>query len=172
MLKVLGSIIIIASTSAIGFLYSMLFSERISQIRDIQYVLNMLESEVVFKSTPITEAFYNVSLSCNQVIKKLFINMSDLLKEKQVDGIMQAFDKSLEIVRSDLYLEDEEVEVIRTFMQTLGIGDLEAQKKNFNITLEKLKTFEKNAEEAKKKKERLYQYLGVSFGILIVIILI
>ncbi|QCX32707.1 stage III sporulation protein AB [Caloramator sp. E03] len=172
MLKVLGSIIIIASTSTIGFLYSMVFSERISQIRDIQYILNMLESEVVFKSTPVTEAFYNVSLGCSEAVKKLLITISNLLKEKQVEGIIQAFDKSLELVKSELYLEDEEIEVIRTFMQTLGIGDLEAQKKNFNITLEKLKTFEKNAEEAKKKKERLYQYLGVSFGILIVIILI
>ncbi|SKA81931.1 stage III sporulation protein AB [Caloramator quimbayensis] len=172
MLKILGSIIVVASTSVIGFLYAMIFTERVRQIRDMQYALNILESEVVFKSTPVADAFYFVSLNCTETIKNIFNHMSNLIKDRNVQSISEAFDSALNAFKSDLYFEKEETEVIKAFMQTLGCGDLEAQKKNFNITVEKLKNFEKNAEESKRKNERLYKYLGVCCGIMIVIILI
>ncbi|MCX7885196.1 MAG: stage III sporulation protein SpoIIIAB [Caloramator sp.] len=172
MLKILGSIIVVASTSIIGLLYAMTFTERVRQIVDMQYALNMLESEVVFKATPIAEAFYNVSLNCSDTIKKFFIYMSNLIKDKKVQSILEAYDSALNEFKSDFYFEKDEIEVIRAFMQALGSGDLEAQKKNFNITVEKLKMFEKSAQESKRKNERLYKYLGVCCGIMIVIILI
>lgn len=129
MLKVIGSLIVILSTSTIGFIYSKVFSERIRQIRDMQYALNMLESEVVFKATPVTEAFYEISLCCSKTIKKMFMIMGGLLKEKKVDSILAAFDAALKEVKSDIYLENNEIDVIRNFVQTLGSGDLEAQKR-------------------------------------------
>lgn len=172
MLKVLGSIIIIGATTVIGFCYANAYTERVRQLRDMQYALNMLESEIIFTSTPLIMALQNAGNKSSDVIRKMFIKMSGLLKDKKVESVADAFKESLTSVRTELYFEKEEIDIIMSFVQSLGISDMEAQKKNFNITIKKLESFEQKAEETRKKNERLYKYLGVSCGILIVIILV
>jgi stage III sporulation protein AB len=98
--------------------------------------------------------------------------MSDILRNKKCENISDAFFEAAKSVKNDLYFEDEEIELISSFIQSIGSSDLESQKKNFNITVQKLESFEKKADEKRIKNEKLYRYLGLCTGVLIVIILV
>ncbi|WDC83785.1 hypothetical protein PL321_14865 [Caloramator sp. mosi_1] len=74
--------------------------------------------------------------------------------------------------KHNLYFEKEDLEILNTFIQGLGNSDFEGHKKNFNIVLKKLEGIEKEAEDIREKNEKLYRYLGVLGGLLIVIILV
>ena len=170
-LKLLGSLIVISSTTIMGFVYSRVYGQRVRQLRDMQYALNMLESEIVYNSTPLTSALCTVAGKCSSV-GKLFNTIADILKSKKCETISDAFNMAIDINKNELYFEDEETALINSFLQSIGSSDLENQKKNFNITVKKLESFEKTAEESKSKNEKLYKYLGLSAGVLIVIILV
>jgi stage III sporulation protein AB len=172
MLKLIGSFIVIVAASLIGFSYATVYSHRVKHIREIQYALNMLESEIIYTSTPLIDALISIAGKSSENIATLLTKMAELLRDKRIDSVFGAFDEAYKQTKSELYFEKEEVDIIASFMQSLGNSDIEGQKKNFNITIKKLEGFEKKAEEMKAKNEKLFRYLGVCSGVLIVIILI
>jgi stage III sporulation protein AB len=172
MLKIIGSLIVIGATTIMGFYYAGIYVERVKQIRAIQYALNILESEIVYTSTPLAEAFKSVGSKSSEPFKRLFNNLSENLRNKNVGSVANAFKVALDNLKGEIYFEKEELEVIDSFMKSLGNTDVEGQKKNFNITIKKLEAFELKAEESRKKNERLFKYLGISCGMLVVIMLV
>lgn len=172
MLKLIGSLIVIASTGIMGFYYGDIFYRRVKQLTSIQYAINLLEAEIVFTSTPLSEAFKNVANKTKEPINKIFEYLSMRLMDKEVTDVQSAFFEALKKNKGELYFNKEEVEVLASFMSALGASDVEGQKKNFNITSKKLESLEKLAEESRRKNEKLFRYLGVCTGMLIVIILI
>lgn len=171
MLKILGSLIVIGASGIIGFLYSRVYGERVRQLREIQYSLNMLETEIMYNATPLAEALMNISKDGGS-IKGLFVKMAEILRGKKTDGVLEAYKMSYEESKMYLCFNREEADIIAAFMQSLGGSDIEGQKKNFNLTIKKLEEFEKKADEVRNKNEKLYRYLGVCLGVLIVIILV
>lgn len=172
MLKLLGSIIIITGATAIGFTYSKIYLQRVRQLRDMQFALNMMETEISYTATPLTQVLFSVGEKSSSVIKRMFTDMAETLQSKKKNSVFEAFMYTYNQMKSDIYLDKEEIGVISSFMQSLGNSDIEGQKKNFNITIKKLESFEKRAEEIRTKNEKVYRYLGLSFGVLIVIILV
>lgn len=172
MLKLIGSIIIIAGTTAIGFTYSNIYLQRVRQLRDMQFALNMLETEIVYTATPLIEALFSVGEKSSNIIKNIFSGMAETLREKKKSSVYDAFIYVCNLLKEDIYFDKEEIGTISSFMQSLGNSDIDGQKKNFNITIKKLEDFEKKAEEIRAKNQKLYRYLGLCFGALIVIILV
>lgn len=172
MLKIIGSILVITSTSLVGFYYSRMFLERLKQIREMQYALTMLESEIIYSSSPLTEALGYISKRSKEPLKEFFNVFSKKLKNKEVDGILEGFQLTLNEFKTELKFQKDEIDSISSFLKSLESSDLEGQKKSFNITMKKLDDFEKRAQEIMSKNEKLYKYLGVCSGLLIVIILV
>lgn len=172
MLKLIGSILVIASTSLAGFYYSKTFLERLKQIREMQYALTMLESEIIYSSSPLTEALNYIAKRSSSPLKEFFSKFSEKLKNKEVEGILEGFRLTLNEFKTELKFQKDEIDSISSFLKSLESSDLEGQKKSFNITIKKLNDFEKRAHEIMIKNEKLYKYLGVCSGLLVVIILI
>jgi stage III sporulation protein AB len=172
MMKLLGGIIVIAAATSIGFVYSRIYTERVKQLRDLQYALNILESEIIYTSSPLIDALLSASQKSSTSAGKLLSSMSELLGSRNAESIYDAFNSAYDSVKSELFLEKEEIDVLGSFVQSIGSADIEGQKKNFNITLKKLEGFEKSAEETRNKNEKLYRYLGLCAGVLIVIVLV
>lgn len=171
MLKLIGSILVIVSTSLAGFYYSKTFINRLRQVREFQYALTMLESEIIYSSSPLTEALEYVSERTKPPLKEFFKTFSDKLKNKEVEGIVEGFNLALEENKENLKLKKDEIDSISSFLKSLESSDIDGQKTSFNITLKKFEDFEKRAKEIMEKNEKLYKYLGVCGGLLIVIIL-
>ena len=172
MLKIVGAILVIFSASLIGVLYSRTFGIRVDEIREMQYAIQMLETEITYASTPLVEALKSISEKSKGNISKLLLSMSEILKNKECDSVYKAFEESYKKNKDNLYLQKDEINIINSFMQSLGNSDAEGQKKNFNLTNQKLEGIEKSAQEIKEKNQKLFNYLGICGGVLIVIILI
>jgi len=171
-LKFIGCILIIASTTTMGFYISYLLSEKVRQIQEIQYALQVLEGEIVYSSEPLYNALLLVSKKLREPLKSFFIDMSKDLKEFKADTVYEIFINLFEKYRDKIFLNKEEVEVLAKFFGELGTSDIEGQKKNFNVTIKRLELLEKQAEEKRRKNDKLIKYLGFSFGVIVVVILI
>ncbi|KRQ86842.1 stage III sporulation protein SpoAB [Caloramator mitchellensis] len=170
-LKLIGSFLIIVATTFMGFYISWIFSEKVKQIRDIQFALNQLESEIIYSSEPLYIAFNKVGNKFNGPLRNLFMDISEELREHRMDTIYDTFIDCYDKTKDKFYFDEEEIEVIKNFIQGIGSSDFEGQKKNFNIAIKKLEDIEKKVDAKRKSNDKLIKYLGFSFGVVIVVML-
>ncbi|MEG2971976.1 MAG: hypothetical protein RR898_00810 [Clostridium sp.] len=172
MLSIIGSAMIILSTTLVGFYYARGFSYRVKIIRDFQYALTMLQSEILYSSSPLIEALDYVGEKTDGNVGRFFKEFSKSLYKREIEGIQEGFTLTMNTYKKPLMLEGDEIDTISSFLKSLESSDSESQKTSFNITMKKFEAFEKRAEEIMNKNEKLYKYLGICSGLLVVIVLI
>lgn len=82
-----------------------------------------------------------------------------------------AFAVALEHTKGATALRQADFDVLQEFGSTLGTSDRVHQTKHFVATFAELQRLEEEARDAQRRNERLWQYLGVLCGLLLLIIL-
>lgn len=172
LLKIIGSILIISASGFIGFLYSKDCSARPQQLREIQNMLQMLENEISFLSTPLSEAFERIYKSSNNSISAIFKSAHEYLIDNLNYNASEAWALAVRDNIKKTSLKEEDEEILVSFGKILGSSDVEGQIGNIRLTVNQLKMQEHKAEEIRKKNENMYRTLGVLGGIAIVILLL
>lgn len=58
--KIVGSILIVLASTLIGLVYSRDLSRRPSELRDLQGMLEMLQTQIIYLSSILTDAFEEI----------------------------------------------------------------------------------------------------------------
>lgn len=109
--------------------------------------------------------------------RKAEVLWDGILKNMELnEGLYEAYKKTeLELLsRKSAFsrLKDEDRNVLDDFFACLGKGDLESEKKNAQLTLQRLDELFFEAKENEKKNSKLYSSLGLIFGLAIVLVLL
>jgi stage III sporulation protein AB len=134
--------------------------------------LQMLETEISYTSTPLPDAFQNVSVKSRSPAKELFMEAGCNLKSRTYSTVGEAFEKALDTIKDRMSIAKEDIEVLKSFGYSMGTSDTEGQVKSFRLVLKQLEGQEVKAEELRNKNERLYKSLGLLGGIAVTILLI
>jgi stage III sporulation protein AB len=172
MLKILACIIIIASSTAIGFNYAESFKKRTKQLNELERCVNQLQNDMIYTRTPLPEAIFSTAQKSIYPIKNIFEEVSSLLFSNAVDSVYEAFCKSLTDKKENISLKEEDIDVILDLAKTLGECDIEGEKRIFSLTLNSLKKQLKNSELSMNNNVKMYRYLGFSLGTMVAIMLI
>ena len=95
-----------------------------------------------------------------------------VLKNLKENTISKAFDKAIDDSRNTTNLTDEDARVLKLLSKQLGNTDIEGQVSQIEITENFLDVQIKQAQEEKDKNQKLYQKLGTTIGLVIVILLV
>ncbi|MBZ4644733.1 MAG: stage sporulation protein [Clostridia bacterium] len=171
-LKIIGCILIIGSTTIMGYSLANKYAKRPEELRALQAALQMLEAEIVFSVNPLPDAFEKISRYVPESIKQIFEYSSHLLKQRTGMTAREAWALSINKLSRDMHLQKEDKEILIAFGNSLGCSDRENQIKNIHLACSKLSMEEKKAEVLKEKNERLYKNLGLLGGLLIALLLI
>ena len=158
--------LILVSSTLIGKFLSNKYIYRLEELEDIKNSLNILKTKIKFTYEPIPEVFGEIAENVNSNISRLFL-LAKQNMEKMSAG--KAFEEAVDNFTCNLKSEDKKV--IKMLSKLLGRTDVEGQISQIEITEEFLENQIKEAEEEKKKNERLYTRLGTVIGLTIVIIL-
>ncbi|SHE52210.1 stage III sporulation protein AB [Caldanaerobius fijiensis DSM 17918] len=169
-LKILGSTMVLFSTTFLGISIANNYKLRLTALRDIQRCLEYLMTEVIYVQTPLPEAFINTAKIASKEIAPLFEATIEILEREENCSIKQAFIKSLE--KLDLPLDREDIKIIKHLGNTLGSTDVENQVRAFKLALSRLSKQEELALKLKEKNEKLFKEIGFLCGAIIVILLI
>jgi len=171
LLKILGSIVIIAASGFLGYVFSRDCARRPQQLRELQGCLQILENEIGFMSSILTEAFAKIYENRSSEVSDFFRIAADKLNQGQVSA-SEAWREAVaeNMLKTGLTREDEGI--LLAFGKLLGNSDQEGQIRNIRLTVSQLKLQEQKAEEMRKKNEAMYRNLGVLGGIAIVIVLL
>ncbi|QQE76980.1 stage III sporulation protein SpoIIIAB [Alicyclobacillus sp. SO9] len=170
MMKLVGAALLLMSCTAIGFRIARDYRERPRQIRILMQAIRLLKQEIEFSVTPLPQALSRVALRTVPPVSKLMEAIASNLGESDV-SVPDAFSSSLQDVKAYTAFRSQDVEVLQEFGETLGTSDRVHQSQHFAAVLTQLDGLEREAREAQKRNERLWQYLGVLTGLLLLVLL-
>lgn len=172
MIKLLGAILVITACTLIGFEVANKYKLRPLQLRALRSLLNLLEAEIVYLSTPLPLALEKVARYASAPLNSLFIMARDELLSG--DGITagEAWVKAVDSFQDKSCLDEEDLNILRQFGAGLGGSDKDEQIKNIQLTKELLKQQEWKADEKRYKNERMWRSMGFLSGLAIVLILL
>ncbi|WP_226535128.1 stage III sporulation protein SpoIIIAB [Fictibacillus halophilus] len=170
MLNWFGAIAILSATTIFGFEWAKRVRERPKRLRELKVTLQALEAEIMYGSTPLSEAFQHIGKPLKEPLASFFLTISDLLNGGE-HTVQEAWECQLEILAKETSFKSGEIEVLRQFGSTLGRHDKEHQQKQIQLTLAHLNREEKEARDIQERYEKMCKSLGVLMGLLIVILL-
>ncbi|WP_372995275.1 stage III sporulation protein SpoIIIAB [Lutispora sp.] len=172
MIKGIGALLIIISSSLLGILISSKYSIRPKEIRKLRFSLQMLETEIVYGSTPVPYACYNVGCKSDNPWKSFFLAVSENLLERRFFSMEEAWNQAIVNNLCESSLSPSDKELLRNFGRIIGKSDTEDQKKHFKLIYAQLEHHEKIAEDERKNNEKMYKSMGFLLGAAILIILV
>lgn len=166
-LKLLNMILIIVICAYIGINKAKTYSLRVFKLRDLKNAFNIFKTKLEFTYEPVKEIFSEISeliySNNNNIFKSYIENIS---KENYENAW------NLAVAENSFSLSKEDIKIISNFGNLLGKTDLNGQIKEVELANNFLDKQITEAEELRKKNDKLYKSLGIIIGIAIVIIFI
>ncbi|AGF56500.1 stage III sporulation protein SpoIIIAB [Clostridium saccharoperbutylacetonicum] len=172
MFKIIIAIGIFLISTYIGFIYGDTFKKRQDQLREILKALTILENDIVYGTTPLPEALENLYSKINNPLNNLIKAIADRLIKGDVESVYQGALEEFKGLENEFYLNEADKEIMADFLKSLGSSGVLGQKKIFALAVEGIRMNLREAEDIAKKNIKLYRYLGVCLGAMIVIFII
>jgi len=171
-LKIIGSLLIVLSSSMIGYYFGNKYSARLENLLHLEQCIKILETEIVYGAVPLPEALNNVYLKGNKKVSYIFKQIRNNLLYNKDGDLLESFEVVKRQLIEELNLNDEDVELFLSLGRLLGISDRADQEKNFKLILNQIDILKNEAKLEKDRNEKMYKNLGILAGIAIVIILL
>lgn len=168
-IKYIFLLVIFLSSSKIGKMLAQRYYYRVQELEELKNALNLFKTKIKFTYETIPEIFEEISNNITKNISNIFKSTVKGLKDF---SISQAWEQAIESEKKNTNLNEEDIRVIKLLSKQLGITDIEGQISQIEITEHFLDTQIKQAQQEKEKNQKLYQKLGTTMGLVIVILLI
>lgn len=170
MIKLIGAVFIIISTSWAGFEAARHLTERPRQLRQLKVALQSLEAEIMYGHTPLAEATRNIAKQMDKPLTWFFEAFSNKLEQANLHA-KDAWHQSLDEVWSSTAFKKAELEIMKQFGDTLGQHDRNTQQKHIHLAMTHLEREELEARDKQIRYEKMVKSLGVLSGLLLIILL-
>lgn len=172
MLKLIGACLVILSSTGIGLYFSNVTKGRLCDLKDLKKNMFILRGDIHYGNTPLPEAIEALAARNNDNFKQFFAGIAKELRK--LDGLTftAIWDKGIHKYLKESYLSPTDRSQLSKLGETLGYLDKEMQIRTIDLYIEQLETELDEAIGSVKEKTRLYNMLGVLFGIFITIVMI
>lgn len=171
MIRLMGALLVIGSAGAMGYLGASALKRRARVIEGLILSLQLMESEICSRMTPMREVLEMLSSSAPQEVRGLY---------RRAVGGMSALGrcsfytiwKNAVADSRELRLRPEESELVSELGLCLGRYDVHEQAAAIDRLRRRLELILKRAEAERDRDCRLHAFLGLASGIFAVIILL
>lgn len=171
MTKLIGAVIIVLVCTVVGFQIARRYADRSRQIRMFVAALKVLETEIFYAATPLSDACDRMASRVPAPVGTFFLHLSTKLRDGRGITAAEAWTETLAEHRKSLVLRESDYGVLHNFGQTLGVSDREDQIKHIHLAVSHLGTEETQARDDQVRYEKMWRSLGVLLGLTVVILL-
>ncbi len=171
MIKLIGAVLIILTTTWLGFEIAKKYSNRPRYLRQFRFALQSLNAEIMYGHQPLHEATARLSKQVSHPLNIFFQSFSKGLQEGN-KLVREAWKESLDEIWKETSFMKTEYEVLLQFGETLGQHDRESQQKHIILAISHLEKEEEEARENQHKYEKMTKNLGFLSGVLIAMLLL
>lgn len=172
MIRSVGILFLGLSCVGIGVLKGRELNKRVEQLKKLKKFIYMLKSEIKYMRSPLPDAFLELSKRVESPLSTFLIELSSELSECERDSFYQVWEEQVEKHFRSCGMTKEDLEGLCKMGESMGFLGQEMQENTLSLYLQQLDISLAEAREEESKKVRVYHYLGVSFGLFIMILLI
>lgn len=172
MLKLLGAVLVVSATTSFGFYLARSLHGRPRQIRELQNALQLLETEIVYGATPLSQALQKTGDMTPQPLSTLFRRAAMYLEEYGGLSTYECWKRALEETWSSTFLQGGEKEILLQIGQALGRSDRTDQQKHLRLAIQHLLSEGERAKEEEERYKRMCKSLGFLGGLLLALLMI
>ena len=171
-LKIVGCILVIASSTGMGFFFSSEMRCRIEDLKELRKLIGLLKGDIRYANTPLPEAISVIARRYKGSFYPFFEHVSSKLQELSGRTFSQLWKDAVEKEMTNTSLTKKDKNQLISFGENLGYLDKDMQMNTFELYLSQLE--EEIADLSKTVKERAYLYnsLGIMAGVFISIVMI
>ena len=170
MVKLLGAVLVVGSFGVIGSVIASGYSERPRQLSALISGLALLETEISYSRTPLSEALIRAKGQKGTVAGRLFEIAACIIAEGDLSP-GQAWEAAVRCIYPFSALTPEDREALLAFGSKLGSCSTADQLKQIALVKERLKANETCAREKASETARMWRYLGLTVGAMITLML-
>lgn len=170
-IKLLAGGLVVFATSSMGFSVARTYRDRPLQLRQLQSALQALATEIAYGATPLPEAFASLAMTTPAPVDRLFAEAAASLRQAGSTAQV-AFGAGVDALKGKSALNSTDLRILLQLAPVLGISDRSDQERHLLLTAGQLQREEFKAEEERQRNERMWRYLGVLSGLLLVILLL
>ncbi len=171
MIKIIGACLTVAACSNIGLTWARVFEKRPQQLTALEGALQLLETEIIYAATPMSEAMKQVAAGCDSAVAGLFRYTEAELRKMEGVTAGEAWNRAVEKFFPETALNGQDLQTLKRFGASLGTSDREDQAKHLELVKSQLKLAAAQAESVSRKSATVYRYLGFLGGLLLVLVL-
>lgn len=164
--------ILIVCSYLIGEFIYKAYTKRHKQLNDLIRILEIIRMDLSFGLYTLEEIFHRIGVRQEFSFASFFYKMEKDLCNDQNKMLEEILDDNINILTSESYLQNKEVDEFKKLILTLGRSDIESQERMIDLSIENLKKITSETEEDINKKGILYKKLSTIIGVAIAIILI
>ena len=132
----------------------------------------ILRGDIAYAGTTLPEAVTNLSYKTDSVLAKFFSVVSGKLSGQIAMPFFSIWSETIEEELAESALKKEDKKQLKEAGRTMGSLDKVMQTDAINMYIEQLDMVLGEEQKNVKEKSRLYNTLGIMFGVLIVLVLI
>lgn len=170
-MRILASGLIIFSCGAMGLVVASSYAKRVQNLRQLINFVQVLESEIQFARTTLPQVIISQAPLYKGEIGKFLAILSQGVEINTGERFSSIWERGVLSLGENGFPQSV-LEDLLSLGQVLGISDAGEQNKHIEQLLYRLEQALKIAEEEREKHTRLWQYLGFSAGLLIVLLLV
>ena len=170
--KVVGCILIILSSTLIGFYCSNELKARINDIKELRKLILLLRGDIRYGNTPLPEAICSIAGRHEGSFKGFLTRVADRLSEHSGNTFSQVWRETVEAELNQTSLNKKDKSALIQFGESLGYLDKEMQMNTLDLFLAQLEDDISELSKTAKEKTYLYNTLGIMTGIFISIVLV
>jgi len=165
----LGALLLLTASTGVGFSIARDYRARPRHLQAVMQTLRLLQADIEYSVIPLSQALSRVALRCPPPVDVLFRIAGQALKDDEI-SVLSAFDAGISQSKQNTALKSVDHDVIRAFGDSLSTVDRIHVRQQFHATLTQLEGLEQEAREARRRNEKLWQYLGVLTGLLLILL--
>ena len=171
-MKIIGCVLIIVSTTGIGFYFSSDMRCRMEDLKEWKKLICLLRGDIRYANTPLPEAIHSISRRHEGNFHAFLSMVGTQLQELSGETLAAIWKSAAEKELTNTSLNKKDKMQLISFGENLGYLDKDMQMNTFELYLSQLEEEIADLGRTVKGKAYLYNSLGIMAGIFITIIMI
>ena len=171
-IKIFGSIFLLTSATAIGYLKADELKERVRCLKALKRMMILLQGELRFHRATLSEAFENVSERAEKPFNMFLEELAKELENRQYGSFSSVWNELSDKLLNNKGFKKEDKVLLEQLGNSLGYLDLTMQTENLNLAILQTDDAIMNAKEQLEIKGKLYQTMGVTAGAFLSLLII
>lgn len=172
MLKLIGSILILASGTMMGLKMGYNLKLRLKNLKIFEKIISMVRGEIRYNNSTISEAMRHVSRHTQAPFNEMLLKISEQLDAFEGKTFKEIWEKTFEEYSQTSCFTKEQSGNIKQLGENLGYLDKDMQLNTLDLLTEQIRKDISDLEQSMAGNIRLYNCLGVMGGIIVILIIV